>query len=119
MPKIKELEEMLKKQKEGYEAVVHSIEKTNSNDYYATTDEEGNPVKSRYENRTGYKVTFIIKGEKDGAEWDEFFTHPTPQGFMSVKSRLGNFCRRYGTYPQEGMEVLAEIDDSGFFRVVL
>jgi len=49
-------------------------------------------------------------------EITEFFSIPEPRGL--VKSNLWAFKQKYGSYPSEGISVMAKIDDSGFFRIV-
>lgn len=105
--KMEEIKQMLTEQKADYDAEVIEFEENDSHTFYQT---------DKYENRKGYSATFKLVGMENGVEWSEFFNHPTPQGLMSNKSKLGNFIRFYGSYPKVGLKVKAYIDDDGFFR---
>lgn len=111
---LKELEKEIKQlkitEKAGYKAKVVSVEQIDSNVYF-NTDE--------YENREGYKITFELLDDDEKTQWDEFFNHPTKQGLMGKKSKIGNFIRLYESYPKPELIVNAEVNDDGFFRCVV
>ena len=104
---MKEVEKIMNAQKEGYDATITGIEETDSHTYYGT---------EIYENRQGFKITLEID-TKDGETWDEFFGIPKPRGFG--KSSIGLFIKKYNQVPKVGQKVKAEIDENGFFKVVL
>ena len=116
---MEEIEKIIKQQEEGFEAEITKVEKTNSNKFYESVDEEGNKVKSVYDKRDGYAISYKLI-DKDGinepVEWTEFYAIPKPQGFGHKDCKIGNFYRRYGVAPKIGFTVKAVINENGFFR---
>ena len=110
---MKEIKEMMKQSQMGYEAVISEIVETNNHDFFKSKS---------FDKREGYAVTFKVKlkglnGVEEEKVWTEFFGIPVPTGFPM--SKVGLFCRKYDTYPQENMKVKAEINEDGFFRVLV
>lgn len=106
-----EIEKYMKEAEETetkIKAKITAIEEIDSKTYFGT---------SEYGNRDGLKV--YLESLDKTEIWDEFFAlvH-SRHGFSNPKSKLGNFTRKYGTYPKEGLEVEAEVDENGFFKVV-
>ena len=104
---MNELEKIMNAQKEGFDAIITGIEETDSHAFYGVTT---------YEKRQGLKLTLEID-TKDGETWTEFFGVPKPKGFG--QSGIGLFAKKYDQLPKVGQKVKAEIDENGFFRVVL
>jgi len=102
---MKEAEETENKIK----AVITDVEEMDSKEYFGTTE---------YKNRDGIKVYF--ESDDKVEQWNEFYAliH-SRHGFSNPKSKLGNFTRKYGVYPKVGLKVDAEIDENGFFKVIV
>jgi hypothetical protein len=107
---MKEIKEMMKQAQTGYEAVITEIVKTNNHAFFKSES---------FDKRDGYAVTFTLdlEGKEEPETWTEFFGTPSPRGFP--QSKVGLFCRKYDTYPQEKMKVKAEINEDGFFRCLI
>jgi len=109
---MEEIEKYMKEAEETenkIKAVITDVEEMDSKEYFGTTE---------YKNRDGIKVYF--ESDDKVEQWNEFYAliH-SRHGFSNPKSKLGNFARKYGTYPKVGLKVDAEIDENGFFKVIV
>lgn len=101
-----EIEELIKKNAEGYTAKVTEVTKTTSEKYFGKTN---------YSDREGYEIVFQLD-ELPDVSWSEFFNIPKPRGLD--ESKIMDFVKAYGEKPKVGLSVKAVIVD-GYFKVKL
>ena len=104
---IQKLLELEKTLETGYKGLITKIvEKTNF-EYFG--------VKGSYGERNGIEITVKLRSP-DGEEFTNWISIPDKIRGIE-KSNIFAFKKKYGRYPEKGMEVDCRIDENGFFRI--
>ena len=106
---IDELEAVEKKMKEGDKGLIKDVTETTNTKFYG--------VISNYGEKQGIALTVKINSP-DGIEFKQFYAiSKDPRGIE--KSNIYGFKKKYGHYPQKGMEIDVKINENGFYEIVI
>ena len=106
---IEKLETLEKTLKEGDKGLITAVEETTNTKFYG--------VISNYGEKHGIAITIKINSP-DGEEFKQFYTLTDSIRGLE-KANIFLFKKKYGKYPQKGVEVELKINENGFYEIVI